>query len=302
MNKYLYILLLLCIISIHLSAQPIEPVLKNRKVYFNIDSTIITLPLNKVLFANEITDNHSTLKDSVNFKIQAKQIKGYLKDQKKIPILNHLPLAAGQSAVFKFKKNKIKNIPGADIYVFTGKAEGDYQVAISKDGNQWIDVGKVNTSKKYINLGTKVKNEETFSFIKISNPNSSTLVVVQIAVIKSKHASLGKAFSFREEAIHTEEPLVYFQIKDFRRFDGDRISLIVNGKKMIKNKLLTKWNKFIEIPLRYGENKITIKAENEGLTKPNTVDIKLIDGIKINIGSFRLKKNKKKSLTIFREY
>ena len=94
---------------------------------------------------------------------------------------------------------------------------------------------------------------------------------------------------------------IYLQIKDFRLFDGDLISIKVNGRVISKTKLLTKWNRFVMIPLKKGENKIVVKAKTEGWVKPNTMDLKIVDGIKINIGSYRLKKKRSKTIKIIRE-
>jgi len=89
-------------------------------------------------------------------------------------------------------------------------------------------------------------------------------------------------------------------LKDFRRFDWDIISVKINGVVTSKRKLLTKQNRFIELDLKKGKNKIVITAKNEGLRFPNTVDIKVVDGVVINIGTYRINKKKSRSLEIIR--
>jgi len=119
-----------------------------------------------------------------------------------------------------------------------------------------------------------------------------------VATIKSKQGNLGKEIRIKGQKILSHSKSVYLKINDYRVFDGDMVSIKVNEEEVIKRKVLTKRSKFIKIPLRTGINKIVIQAKNEGLKRPNTVDILIVDGIQFNIGKLRLKKGQKKSIEV----
>lgn len=64
---------------------------------------------------------------------------------------------------------------------------------------------------------------------------------------------------------------------DFGVFDGDKVSISVNGKRIHNNLLLTPQVKGIKIPLELGINKIEITALNEGRLSPNTGGFSIYD-------------------------
>ena len=64
---------------------------------------------------------------------------------------------------------------------------------------------------------------------------------------------------------------------DFGTFDGDIISISINGKKIINRFTLTNQNKDFTIPLNEGFNRLEIIAEEEGKLRPNTGAFKVID-------------------------
>lgn len=70
------------------------------------------------------------------------------------------------------------------------------------------------------------------------------------------------------------------QIWDAGKEDGDRISILVNGKKVLDNYTISHSVKEISFPLEQQHNTIVLHAENEGEIKPNTSKISLFDGDK----------------------
>lgn len=65
---------------------------------------------------------------------------------------------------------------------------------------------------------------------------------------------------------------------DFGKFDGDKVSVVVNGKSIYNNILLTKNTRSkYTIPLKIGFNVVEILAINEGKYRPNTGAFTLVD-------------------------
>lgn len=71
-------------------------------------------------------------------------------------------------------------------------------------------------------------------------------------------------------SFHTKSEFVYITSYDFGRFDGDKVSISCNGKRVHNNYLLTPKLKTIKIPLTVGINKVEVTALNEGKLSPNT--------------------------------
>lgn len=64
---------------------------------------------------------------------------------------------------------------------------------------------------------------------------------------------------------------------DFGMFDGDIVSISINGKKIVNRFTLTHQKKDFLIPLDFGFNRLEIIAEEEGSLRPNTGAFKVID-------------------------
>ena len=66
-------------------------------------------------------------------------------------------------------------------------------------------------------------------------------------------------------------------IWDANQEDGDKISLVINDKYLLKNFTTKRKRKKIKYKLKKGENIIEITAENLGSTPPNTSRIEIVD-------------------------
>lgn len=272
------------------------------KIHFVLEDRAMLLPSKDVKFAKKIVDYKLRNKTNYEYKIKRKRIVGKSEETKRKDKKNHLVLATDNYVVFKFGKNAIRDVNGADIYVFTEDKISDLQVSISKDNKEWVDVGKVTQSKKYINLSGRIPYGKKYSYLRIKSMGGedTNTKVRQVAAIKSHRGELGIKTKIIDGIVYTKSDQVSLQIYDFRQFDGDQISVKVNGKVISKRKLLTKWNRFVPIHLKEGENEIVVRAKTEGYLKPNTIDLKIVDGIKINIGSYRIRKNRTKTITIIK--
>lgn len=195
---------------------------------------------------------------------------------------------------YEFQANSIKDNEGVDLLFFFEKSIPNTEVFVSKNRSDWISCGWINNQKPFIDLVDI--NQEKFTFLKF---RIDTITILnKIALNYSKLGKLGIENKINGNTIYTKSEYIYLQLYDYRLFDLDRVRTSLNDKIIAKNRLLTKWNKFIKIKLKEGENILSIRALNEGFYKPNTINIKLVDGIKINIGDIRLKKNTNKSVRI----
>jgi hypothetical protein len=72
---------------------------------------------------------------------------------------------------------------------------------------------------------------------------------------------------------------VIINVWDGGNIDGDRVTLLFNGKACLTNYYLTKERKQLRLPLNgTGINTLAILAVNEGSDPPNTADLLLTDG------------------------
>lgn len=69
------------------------------------------------------------------------------------------------------------------------------------------------------------------------------------------------------------------EIWDNDQEDGDIISVMLNGRLIVKNYAVRKNRRKLEIPLQEGENVLTFHAENLGQAPPNTAALSFFDGI-----------------------
>ncbi len=300
MNKTTKVSLILFLLINSLAAQNYST---NGEIYFEIGGQELTIPSRHVKFAKKIMRYETKNTKSFNYKIKRKKIQGKSISYPLSELMDHIEMSSGDIVVLRFKKNQIKDVNGADIYFFADKLKGQAEISISKDNETWTPVGNITESKRYINLSGKIEYGAKYRFLKIRNTSNdgSMIKLRQVAIIKPTNGDLGMKAKIIDGEVYTKSDKINLQINDFRQFDGDLISVKVNGKVLSKKKLLTKWNRFVEIPLRNGENTIIVKALTEGMLKPNTIDLKIVDGIIINIGSYKIRKNRTKTIRVFRD-
>ncbi len=71
-------------------------------------------------------------------------------------------------------------------------------------------------------------------------------------------------------SFHTKSKHLNIVSYDFGRFDGDRFQVVLNGKIVQQNVLLTPNAQGIKLPLLQGINRVEVIAINEGKLIPNT--------------------------------
>ena len=71
--------------------------------------------------------------------------------------------------IVQFTDNVLVNVNGPDLYVFEiGKIEPT-QLEISKDGENWIDIGKIEGGTAYVDIHNFVKPNDSFSYVRLTD-------------------------------------------------------------------------------------------------------------------------------------
>jgi hypothetical protein len=84
--------------------------------------------------------------------------------------------------------------------------------------------------------------------------------------------------------IKTDSPYVMLSYRDFGEIDGDRVRLIVNGRVVIDEILLTDSYGQFRVNLESGTNTIEFYAVNAGTVGPNTAQLNVTDSKGFTIG------------------
>lgn len=72
--------------------------------------------------------------------------------------------------------------------------------------------------------------------------------------------------------------MIQIEVWDNDQEDGDKVSIMLNKRWVLKGIAVTKNRRKIEIPLQLGENILTFHADNLGTAPPNTAALKFFDG------------------------
>ena len=101
---------------------------------------------------------------------------------------------------------------------------------------------------------------------------SPTIPVDTPLVTDKVTTGIGKSYEWHSDT-------VVIDVWDGGNVDGDRVSILFNGKAVLTNYTLAKQKKQVKIPLPLeGTSSITIVAENEGYDPPNTASLLFTDG------------------------
>lgn len=77
--------------------------------------------------------------------------------------------------------------------------------------------------------------------------------------------------------VEVRDSHVRFELWDSAKIDGDRVTLVINGVRVLSNRELSATRHSIEADLHDGENVVYLIAENEGSESPNTAALAVSD-------------------------
>ena len=128
----------------------------------------VYLPLGKLSFADKVVNaNHPQLMmQQVNNVIgEPDVIKGFLAED----ISGIHSLGLGGSLTIQFIDNALTNVNGPDLYIFEIGQIEPTDLEISKDGKQWIKVGKIDGGVAEVDIAPFVKQGELFYYIRLKD-------------------------------------------------------------------------------------------------------------------------------------
>lgn len=83
---------------------------------------------------------------------------------------NWLTLGCGGHVVLRFDDNALIDIEGTDLYIFEiGPDAEDTFLAISEDGTDWIEVGKISGGRADVDIGPHVDRGASFSHVRLTD-------------------------------------------------------------------------------------------------------------------------------------
>ncbi len=86
----------------------------------------------------------------------------------------NVTLGCGGTLVLKFVDNVLIDVEGSDLYIFeVGKAVEPTFVAISKDGKEWVEIGKISGGKASVDISPFVKPGEEYQYVALVDLKSS---------------------------------------------------------------------------------------------------------------------------------
>jgi OOP family OmpA-OmpF porin len=83
---------------------------------------------------------------------------------------NYTTLGCGGVLTLRFTDNVLVDIEGPDLYVFEiGPAIEPTDLAISKDGQEWIEIGKISGGRADIDISPFVEPGDTFQYVRLTD-------------------------------------------------------------------------------------------------------------------------------------
>lgn len=83
---------------------------------------------------------------------------------------SYVSLGKAGVLILEFVDNRLVDIPGYDLYVFeVGPDIENTYVEVSEDGINWIEVGRIQGSTAYIDIGPHTRPGQKFRFVKLSD-------------------------------------------------------------------------------------------------------------------------------------
>lgn len=139
--------------------------------YFGTRATAVYLPLGKISFADEVIDYYHP-ENKNDTKEVLGEPNGYQVRPQKLANVHSLGLKG--SITIKFENNALMDVNGPDLYVFEKGAIEPTSLEISKDGENWIMVGKIEGGVAQVDIHDYVKPNELFYYVRLIDLETSS--------------------------------------------------------------------------------------------------------------------------------
>jgi len=82
----------------------------------------------------------------------------------------YVSLGCGGTLVLAFEDNAVIDIPGPDLYVFeVGSDIEPTSLSLSKDGENWLEIGRISGGKAEIDIAPYVTPQDSFRYVKLTD-------------------------------------------------------------------------------------------------------------------------------------
>ncbi|MGJ8593223.1 MAG: OmpA family protein [Aquaticitalea sp.] len=134
--------------------------------YMGIQATAVYLPLGDLSFADEVVAVHHP-------QLMTNDAKNVLGPPNKIETFDDVTgiysLGLGGDLTVKFDNNALTNVNGPDLYIFEIGQVEPTDLEISKDGKEWVKVGKIDGGVAQVDIGPFVKQGELFYYVRLKD-------------------------------------------------------------------------------------------------------------------------------------
>lgn len=137
--------------------------------------------------------------------------------------------------------------------------------------NLMIKENCIRSDRSYMLVdGVSVKPASTILHKPVTHQQPCESIVDSTVFIDERPLTLEKSFT-------TSKHRIRISIWDDKRLDGDSVHLLLNDSLLLKDYLLTKRQRYVEVALESGEHLLKLVALNLGEIPPNTAAIKITD-------------------------
>jgi OmpA-OmpF porin, OOP family len=144
------------------------------RTYTNNRGKKVNFPLGELSFADELVSfekGKPASAEKFSDPNQALNIPDYINDNQ-TPIRS-VTLGCGGNLTLRFVDNALVDVPGPDLYVFeVGPSIEATDLSISKDGESWINIGRITGGTAEIDISRFVKPGEVFHYVRLTDIKS----------------------------------------------------------------------------------------------------------------------------------
>ena len=191
---------------------------------------------------------------------------------------------------------------GFNIKAADSNYKADFSFSFKLSPIQGLSIKTVRPKINYAPLEDSFKKTSGVNIVARSTLQKPTWEVRQQFTEDQRDVSrFGKDYFLGD--IRTASKTVVIKCRDHEYVDGDRIRLMVNDVVIHPNLTLTGAFYSIDIDLKEGHNTIYFIALNEGLSSPNTAQLRVYDenGAILAANKWLIKTGYKASLTVFKQ-
>lgn len=154
-----------CILFMLASLSLVQATTKNGKEYSDGHRGKVFFPKGDISFADEVV---SFQKGSPGPQETDPDNALGAPNQKKATVIG-----CGGALVLRFTDNALIDVRGPDLYVFeVGPDIEPTNLSISKDGRDWVDIGKISGGRADIDISSFVKTGDVFHYVRLQDANA----------------------------------------------------------------------------------------------------------------------------------